>query len=142
MTVHQLRRYARTVKDLPIFGRQISRANRDDLIRELMQVKFPVTTQNQWLHPQASVDEFSFYADERTSPVPYHARGQLATVAWISVNMRNEFTAEMQMPVVIENSARQRPHMIPKHMTVRFGSGGSLPACRLSGRVTISTLHS
>jgi microcompartment protein CcmL/EutN len=41
MTVHQLRRYARGVQGLPIIGRQISRANRDDLIRELMQVKFP-----------------------------------------------------------------------------------------------------
>lgn len=41
MTVHQLRRYARSVKALPIFGRQISRANREDLIRELMKVKFP-----------------------------------------------------------------------------------------------------
>ncbi len=41
MTVHELRRYARTVKGLPIAGRQISKANRDDLIAHLMAVKFP-----------------------------------------------------------------------------------------------------
>lgn len=40
MTVHQLRHYARTVSGLSIFGRQISRANRDELIAELMRVKF------------------------------------------------------------------------------------------------------
>lgn len=53
-----------------------------------------------------------------------------ATVAWISVNMRNEFMAEMQMPVVIENL---RPgsalrYAIPKHMTVRFRGSGWLIA--------------
>jgi len=41
MTVHALRHYARSVSGLPIFGRQISRANRDQLIAELMSVKFP-----------------------------------------------------------------------------------------------------
>jgi len=41
MTVHELRRYARSVQGLTIFGRQISRANRDQLIEELMSVKFP-----------------------------------------------------------------------------------------------------
>jgi microcompartment protein CcmL/EutN len=41
MTVHELRRYARGVAGLAIYGRQISRANRDDLINELMKVKFP-----------------------------------------------------------------------------------------------------
>ena len=41
MTVHELRRYARSVEGLSIFGRQISRANRDELIDELMKVKFP-----------------------------------------------------------------------------------------------------
>jgi microcompartment protein CcmL/EutN len=41
MTVHTLRNYARSVSGLPIFGRQISRANRDQLIVELMNVKFP-----------------------------------------------------------------------------------------------------
>ncbi|MDI6767671.1 MAG: BMC domain-containing protein [Bacteroidota bacterium] len=41
MTVHQLRRYARSIPGLTIFGRQISRANRDELIDELMKVKFP-----------------------------------------------------------------------------------------------------
>jgi microcompartment protein CcmL/EutN len=41
MTVHELRRYARSIKGLMIFGRQISRANRDQLIEELMKVKFP-----------------------------------------------------------------------------------------------------
>jgi microcompartment protein CcmL/EutN len=41
MTVHELRRYARNVEGLPIFGREISRANRDQLIEELMKVKFP-----------------------------------------------------------------------------------------------------
>ena len=41
MTVHELRRYARSLEGLPIFGRQISRANREQLIDELMKVKFP-----------------------------------------------------------------------------------------------------
>jgi len=41
MSVHELRRYARSVQGLTIFGRQISRANRDQLIDELMKVKFP-----------------------------------------------------------------------------------------------------
>lgn len=41
MTVHALRRYARSVPGLPIFGRQISRANREVLIEELMRAKFP-----------------------------------------------------------------------------------------------------
>jgi|WetSurMetagenome_2_1015567.scaffolds.fasta_scaffold145313_2 microcompartment protein CcmL/EutN len=41
MTVHALRHYARSIPGLPIFGRQISRANRDQLIVELMSVKFP-----------------------------------------------------------------------------------------------------
>jgi microcompartment protein CcmL/EutN len=41
MTVHELRRYARTVEGLPIAGRQISKANRDDLIAYLMAVRFP-----------------------------------------------------------------------------------------------------
>jgi len=41
MTVHKLRHYARSVEGLPIFGRQISRANRDDLIDILIKTKFP-----------------------------------------------------------------------------------------------------
>jgi len=41
MTVHALRRYARGVQGLSIFGRQISRANRDELIEELMNARFP-----------------------------------------------------------------------------------------------------
>ena len=41
MTVHDLRRHARDVQGFPIFGRQISRANRDELIRELLKVRFP-----------------------------------------------------------------------------------------------------
>ncbi len=41
MSVHQLRRYARSITGLSIFGRQISRANRNELIDELMKVKFP-----------------------------------------------------------------------------------------------------
>ena len=41
MTVHELRRYARSVQGLSIFGRQISRANKEELIKELMQTKFP-----------------------------------------------------------------------------------------------------
>jgi microcompartment protein CcmL/EutN len=41
MSVHQLRHYARTVSGLSIAGRQISRANRDQLIAELLRVKFP-----------------------------------------------------------------------------------------------------
>ncbi len=41
MTVHALRHYARSVRGLPIFGRQISHANREQLIAELMKLKFP-----------------------------------------------------------------------------------------------------
>jgi len=41
LTVHELRHYARGVEGLPIIGRQISRANRDDLIAILVQTKFP-----------------------------------------------------------------------------------------------------
>jgi ethanolamine utilization protein EutM len=41
MTVHELRRYARGISGLSIFGRQISRANKDELIVELMKVRFP-----------------------------------------------------------------------------------------------------
>jgi microcompartment protein CcmL/EutN len=40
MTVHELRRFARSIKGLSIAGRQISRANRDDLITELILAKF------------------------------------------------------------------------------------------------------
>jgi len=40
MTVHQLRSYARQVEGLSIFGRQISRANKDQLIAELIKAKF------------------------------------------------------------------------------------------------------
>jgi microcompartment protein CcmL/EutN len=40
MSVHQLRHYARSVQGLSIFGRQISRANRDELIAELIKAKF------------------------------------------------------------------------------------------------------
>lgn len=39
MTVHELRRHARGVAGLPIFGRQISRANKDELIAELMKAR-------------------------------------------------------------------------------------------------------
>jgi ethanolamine utilization protein EutM len=41
MTVHELRHYARSVPGLTIFGRQISRANREELINELLRAKFP-----------------------------------------------------------------------------------------------------
>ncbi|OLD77750.1 MAG: hypothetical protein AUI33_03955, partial [Ignavibacteria bacterium 13_1_40CM_2_61_4] len=41
MTVHELRRDARSVKELPIHGREISRANREELIDQLIAVKFP-----------------------------------------------------------------------------------------------------
>ena len=41
MTVQELRRYARGVSGLSLFGRQISRANKEELIRELLKVKFP-----------------------------------------------------------------------------------------------------
>jgi ethanolamine utilization protein EutM len=41
MTVHELRRYARSVEGLTIFGREISRANKEQLIKELMSAKFP-----------------------------------------------------------------------------------------------------
>jgi microcompartment protein CcmL/EutN len=39
MTVHELRRHARTIEGLSIFGRQISRANKKELIEELLNVK-------------------------------------------------------------------------------------------------------
>src|SRR5205809_355001 len=42
MTVHELRRYALSIKGLPIAGRQISRANPVDLIYYLMTLKYPV----------------------------------------------------------------------------------------------------
>ncbi len=41
MTVHELRHYARGIPGLPIAGRQISRANREELIDLLVKVKFP-----------------------------------------------------------------------------------------------------
>ncbi|MBI3189211.1 MAG: BMC domain-containing protein [Ignavibacteriales bacterium] len=41
LSVHELRHYARSVQGLPIYGRQISRANRDELVNELLKVKFP-----------------------------------------------------------------------------------------------------
>jgi microcompartment protein CcmL/EutN len=40
MTVHQLRSYSRQVQGLSIYGRQISRANKEQLIAELMKAKF------------------------------------------------------------------------------------------------------
>ncbi len=40
MTVHQLRNYARGVEGLSIFGRQISKANKEELITELLQARF------------------------------------------------------------------------------------------------------
>jgi microcompartment protein CcmL/EutN len=43
MSVHELRRYARGIEGLSIFGRQISMANKDVLINELMNAKFPKT---------------------------------------------------------------------------------------------------
>jgi len=39
MTVHELRRFARTVEGLPIYGRQISRANKKELVEELLKTK-------------------------------------------------------------------------------------------------------
>lgn len=39
MTVHELRSYARTVEGLSIYGREISRANKKQLIEELMKVQ-------------------------------------------------------------------------------------------------------
>lgn len=41
MSVHQLRRYARSMEGLSIFGRQISMANKEKLISELLSAKFP-----------------------------------------------------------------------------------------------------
>ncbi len=41
LSVHQLRRLARKVEGLSIFGRQISIANKEKLISELMNAKFP-----------------------------------------------------------------------------------------------------
>lgn len=40
MTVHELRRYARSVEGLAIYGREISRASKKLLLEELMKVKF------------------------------------------------------------------------------------------------------
>ncbi len=39
MTVHELRRYARGVEGLKIYGREISKANKARLLEELMKVK-------------------------------------------------------------------------------------------------------
>ena len=39
MTVHELRRFARAVEGLPIYGRQISRANKKELVEELLKAK-------------------------------------------------------------------------------------------------------
>jgi ethanolamine utilization protein EutM len=39
MTVHELRRHARGIEGLKIFGREISRANKSQLLEELMKVK-------------------------------------------------------------------------------------------------------
>jgi microcompartment protein CcmL/EutN len=40
MSVHQLRSYARGVKGLAIYGREISMANKEELLDELMKTKF------------------------------------------------------------------------------------------------------
>ena len=40
LTVHQLRNYARGIQGLGIYGRQISKANKDELIKELLKQKF------------------------------------------------------------------------------------------------------
>lgn len=40
MTVHQLRSYARSVEGLSIYGRQISMANKEELIAELLKTRF------------------------------------------------------------------------------------------------------
>ncbi len=40
MTVHELRSFARTVEGLSIYGREISRANKAQLLDELMRAKF------------------------------------------------------------------------------------------------------
>ena len=40
MTVHELRSYARTVEGLHIYGREISRANKSQLMEELLKAKF------------------------------------------------------------------------------------------------------
>ncbi|MGA7160627.1 MAG: BMC domain-containing protein [Bacteroidota bacterium] len=40
MTVHELRSYARTFKGLAIYGREISMANKEKLLDELMKAKF------------------------------------------------------------------------------------------------------
>jgi microcompartment protein CcmL/EutN len=40
MTVHELRSYARSAEGLSIYGREISRANKKELIEELMKAKY------------------------------------------------------------------------------------------------------
>ncbi|HTY09446.1 MAG TPA: BMC domain-containing protein [Bacteroidota bacterium] len=40
MTVHELRSYARSFKGLPIYGREISMANKEQLLDHLMKAKF------------------------------------------------------------------------------------------------------
>ncbi|MBI3005468.1 MAG: BMC domain-containing protein [Ignavibacteriales bacterium] len=40
MTVHELRRFARGIEGMPIYGREISKANKKRLIEELMKMKF------------------------------------------------------------------------------------------------------
>jgi microcompartment protein CcmL/EutN len=39
MTVHELRRLARTIEGLSIYGRQVSRANKKELVEELLKAK-------------------------------------------------------------------------------------------------------
>ena len=40
MTVHELRAHARTIEGLRIYGREISRANKSQLMAELLKAKF------------------------------------------------------------------------------------------------------
>ncbi len=42
--VHELRRYARSVENFPLHGREISKANRNDLLRLLQPIILPTTT--------------------------------------------------------------------------------------------------
>jgi hypothetical protein len=58
-----------------------------------------------------------------------------AILTWVSVNMRDDYTVVMRLPVVLENlkEGKALKYPVPKHVSVRFrGTGWSLAALYLS----------
>src|SRR5580765_893666 len=53
-----------------------------------------------------------------------------AVLAWLSVNMRENYVVVQQLPVVIENlkAGKALKHSLPKNVTVRFSGSGWLLA--------------